>query len=87
MTEHEEIEVEVIEVDSGRPGIPREQRTGPRQAGQVRTRIHQNVMRLPKWLLPLLMVVGILVALLALVLFLLIGIPLLLVRALLRLLR
>lgn len=87
MTEDREIEVEIIEVESRQPANqPSVESTKP-QSTRTWGQMPQRVFRLPKWLLPVLILVGIVVILIALVLFILIGIPLLIIRSILRLLR
>lgn len=96
MTDNQEIEVEVVEIES-RPRAGETSRLPVRpqrdasargaDSGRAPYRNLQPIVTIPKWLLPVLVVIGIAVALIALALFLVIGIPVLLVRALLRLLR
>lgn len=96
MTDNQEIEVEVVEIESrpraeeaSRPPAGPQQNASARSAhsGRASYRNLQRIVTIPKWLLLVLVVIGIALALIALVLFLVIGIPVLLVRALLRLLR
>jgi len=87
VSQSEEIEVEVVEVESHRP-LSRSPGSSPEaDASPGWSRMPPRVFQLPKWLLPILIVLGLIVLLVALLLFVVIGIPWLIIRGILRLLR
>jgi len=85
VSEPQEIEVEVVEIEQRVPAAADSAPPPPEQ--RPWRRMPQRVMTLPKWLLPLLVVGAVLFLVVAFILAVVIGIPYLIIRTILRQLR